>query len=149
MEWALKPFERKMRLFQIIKTWLLFAVLGLVVMGAIQYFAKYDLSEADTLKSETGVGCDQLAMVLLLALPPIEELVFRIAPRRYFGNKAALIGSMVWALLHLFGRNLAIVGFQVIMGVFYYKLVISGRYKETILLHEAFNLVPLLTCFLF
>jgi hypothetical protein len=81
-------------------------------------------------------------MLLLVALPPVEEIIFRIAPHRCIGRiiagnnagrNAAFVGSIIWAGLHLFGRNLAA----------------GGMYKESILFHEAFNFLPLLTCFLF
>jgi hypothetical protein len=97
-------------------------------------------------------------MLLLVALPPVEEIIFRIAPHRCIGRiiagnnagrNAAFVGSIIWAGLHLFGRNLAVVGFQAVMAVFYFKLVAGGMYKESILFHEAFNFLPLLTCFLF
>jgi len=146
--WVLKPFDKNIRLGGLIKRWFLFLLAGFVVMGAIQFFARYDFSEADTLTSETGVGCDMLAMSLLLILPPIEETLFRILPYRYSGRKAAFVGSLVWAGLHLFGRNLAIVGFQAVMSIFYFKLVTAGRYRDAIISHEAFNILPLLTCFL-
>ena len=162
IEWLLKPFKKRMKLKSLVGRWLLFLSAGLVVMGAIQFFAKYDFSEADTLTSETGVGCDKIAMLVLIVLPPVEELVFRIAPYHYLGKigtggnrknntgrNAAFVGSIIWAGLHLFGRNFAVVGFQMVMGVFYFKLVAGGMYKESILFHEAFNFVPLLTCFLF
>jgi len=149
IEWIFKPFKKNIKWKGLVKSWFLFLLSGLVVMGAIQSFARYDFSEADILTSETGVGCDKLAMLLLVMLPPVEELLFRIGPYHYFGRNAAFVGTMGWAGLHLVGRNWAIVGFQVIMGIFYFKLVISKRYKETIIFHEAFNLVPLLTCFLF
>lgn len=149
LEWFLRPFKKDVGWKGLVKNWILFIFAGLVVMGTIQSFAKYDFTEADTLTSETGVGCDKIAMLVLVLLPPIEELLFRIAPHRYMGKNAALAGSVVWAGLHLFGRNFAIVGFQMVMGVFYFKLVVGGRYKESIIFHEAFNFVPLLTCFLF
>lgn len=149
IKWVLAPFEKKIRWKGLVKNWLLFFFAGIAVMGVIQSFAKYDFSEADTLTSETGVGCDKVAMLILVLLPPIEELLFRIIPYHYMGRNAALVGSVVWAGLHLFGRNFAIVGFQMVMGVFYFKLVTSKKYKESILFHEAFNLLPLLTCFLF
>ncbi len=143
------PFKKTIKLRGLVKSWFIFILVGLVVMGITQSFARYDFSEADTLSSETGVGCDKIAMLLLLLLPPIEELVFRIAPYHYMGKKAALAGTVLWALLHVVGRNFAIVGFQMVMGVFYFKLVTSGKYKESILFHEAFNFIPLLTCFFF
>lgn len=149
INWILKPFKKKVGWKGLLKRWFLFALAGLVVMGVIQAFAGYDLSKADILVSESGKGCDQLAMWILLLLPPIEELFFRILPYHFMGRNAAFTGSMVWAGLHLFGRNLAIVGFQLVMGIFYFKLVSSKRYKESIIFHESFNIVPLLTCFLF
>ena len=149
VKWVLKPFKKNVRLKGLIKNWFIFLLSGIVVMGAIQSFAGYDFSEADTLTSETGVGCDKLAMLFLVLLPPVEELLFRIGPFHFMGKNAAFAGSIGWALLHLIGRNWAIVGFQLVMGIFYFKLVISKRYKETIIFHEAFNIVPLLTCFLF
>jgi len=148
IDWVLKPFEKRIGWKGLLKRWFFFLLAGLAIMGVIQAFARYDLSEADTLVSESGEGCDQLAMWLLLLLPPIEELVFRIGPHHFMGKKAAFAGSIIWAVLHLFGRNLAIVGFQLIMGIFYYKLVSSKRYKESIIFHECFNIIPLLTCFL-
>lgn len=149
MVWVLEPFKRNIKWKGLIKNWFLFLFFGIFVMGTIQYFAKYDLSEADTLTSETGVGCDKLAMLFLIILPPIEEALFRIAPYHYFGKNVAFGGSILWAGLHLFGRNFAIVGFQMIMSIFYFKLVISKKYKESILFHEAFNFIPLSTCFFF
>ena len=148
-EWILKPFEKKIGWLGLAKRWLLFIFLGFVAMGIVQAFGKYDFSEADTLTAEGGQGCDMLAMALLLLLPPVEELLFRIAPHHFFGKDASFIGSLAWSFLHLFGRNFAIVAFQLVVGIFYFKLVASKRYKEVILFHEAFNLVPLITCFLF
>lgn len=149
IEWILEPFKKKMRWKGILKNWLLFLFAGFVVMGFIQYFGRYDFAEADMLTSETGVGCDRIAMLVLVVLPPIEELLFRIVPYHYMGRNAAFCGTVLWASLHLFGRNFAIVGFQMVMGIFYFKLVTSRRYKESIILHEIFNFVPLLTCFFF
>ena len=149
IQWILEPLKKNIKWKGLVKRWFLFMIAGIIVMWIIQSFARYDFSEADTLTSETGVGCDKIAMMLLLLLPPIEELLFRIMPYHYMGKRAAFIGSIVWALLHLFGRNFAVVGFQIVMGVFYFKLVTSGRYKESILFHEAFNFIPLLTCLLF
>ncbi len=148
INWILKPFEKKIGWKGLLKRWFFFFIAGLSVMGVIQVFARYDLSEADILVSETGEGCDPLAMWILILLPPVEEMVFRIFPHHFMGRNASFAGSMVWAGLHLFGRNLAIVGFQLIMGIFYYKLVSSKRYKESIIFHEGFNIIPLLTCFL-
>jgi len=148
INWVLEPFEKKIGWKGLLKRWFLFFIVGLVVMGVIQAFAKYDLSEADALVSETGKGCDTLAMLLLLLLPPVEEVIFRILPHRFMGRNGAFVGSIIWAVLHLFGRNLAIVGFQLVMGIFYFKLVTSKRYKECIIFHEGFNMIPLLTCFL-
>jgi len=149
VEKILSPFERKAGPGKIIKNWIVFVVVAIAVMTVVQMRANYDMAAADTLVSETGVGCDRLAMALVLVLPPIEELVFRIGPRKLFGNRAAFVGSIVWAMLHLIGRNFAIAGFQLVMSMFYFKLVAGGRYKESIIFHEAFNLVPLLTCFLY
>lgn len=149
IKWILKPFKKNIKLKGLIKNWFIFVVSGIVLMVAIQSFAKYDFGEADTLTSETGVGCDKSAMILLLLLPPIEELLFRIGPHHFMGKNAAFVGSIMWAVLHLLGRNLAIVGFQLVMGIFYFKLVTSKRYKESIIFHEIFNVIPLLTCFLF
>ena len=148
INWIFKPFEKKIGWKGLLKKWFFFFVTGLFVMGVIQAFARYDLSEADILVSETGTGCDPIVMWILLLLPPVEELVFRIGPHHFMGKNAAFAGSMIWAGLHLFGRNLAIVGFQLVMGIFYYKLVSSKRYKESIIFHEGFNVIPLLTCFL-
>ena len=149
VEKILSPFDRKAGLGKLAKNWLMFAVSAVAVMTVVQMRANYDMAAADTLVSDTGVGCDRLAMALVLLLPPIEELVFRIGPHKLFGKRAAFVGSIVWAMLHLMGRNFAIAGFQLVMSMFYYKLVAGGRYKESIVFHEAFNLVPLLTCFLY
>lgn len=149
IKWLLDPFKKNLKWKGLIKRWFYFFIVGIIAMSTIQYFAKYDFSEADTLTSETGKGCDKLAMALLVILPPIEELLFRILPHRYFGNRAAFIGSIIWAGLHLLGRNLAIVGFQIVMGIFYYKLVSSKRYKEAIIFHEVFNFIPLSSCFFY
>jgi hypothetical protein len=141
-------FDGKSKIGNRLKNWLLFFVLGLVVMAGIQSFKQYDFSEADTLTSETGAGCDMMAMMLLLILPPLEEGLFRIAPFHFFGKKGAFVGSVLWAILHVLGRNWAIVGFQLVMSMFYFKLVTSGRFTESVLFHEAFNMLPLMTCFL-
>jgi membrane protease YdiL (CAAX protease family) len=148
-ERLLKPFRKDISLGRILKNWLVFVVAGVLVMSTVQMFAKYDMSEADTLTSESGEGCDLMPMLLLLVLPPIEELLFRILPHRYFGNGGALLGTLVWAMLHLLGRNLAIVAFQLVVGMFYYKMVTASKYKEVIVLHEAFNLLPLASCLFF
>jgi hypothetical protein len=148
INWILKPFKKRIGWKGLLKRWFFFLLAGLVVMGGIQAFARYDLGEADTLVSESGEGCDALAMWLLLLLPPIEEGLFRILPYHFMGRNAAFAGSMIWGGLHLFGRNLAIVGFQLVMAIFYFKLVSSKRYKESIIFHECFNIIPLLTCFL-
>jgi len=148
VEKILSPLDRKAGPGRILKNWVVFVVAAIAVMTAVQMRANYDMAAADTLVSDTGVGCGRLAMMLVLVLPPIEELVFRIGPHKLFGNRAAFVGSIVWAMLHLMGRNFAIAGFQLVMSMFYYKLVAGGRYKESIIFHEAFNLVPLLTCFL-
>lgn len=146
LNWVMSPFDEKLSYRGIVVRWFVFFVIGLVTLGGIQHFAQYDMSEADTLASETGEGCDRFAMAMLFVLPPIEELIFRIGPHKYLGDRAAFIGSMVWALLHIVGRNYAVVGFQVVMGVFYYKLVASGRYKETVAVHLLFNMMPMMTC---
>lgn len=149
MECLLLPFDKKTGWPGLVKNWFLFLVAAIAVMAAVQSYANYSMSEADQLTALGGVGCDTVAMVLLVVMPPIEELVFRIGPHKFFGNRAAFFGSVVWAMLHLVGRNFAVAGFQLVMSMFYFKLVTSGRYKETIIFHEAFNLVPLLTCFMF
>jgi len=146
---AFAPFSRKLGWRGLFKRWLGFVLVASAVMAAIQYHANYDLSEADKLTSETGVGCDALAMLALLVMPPVEELLFRIGPHRLWGSRAAFVGSVAWAMLHLAGRNFAVAGFQLVMSMFYFKLVAGGLYEESIAFHEAFNLVPLLTCFLF
>jgi membrane protease YdiL (CAAX protease family) len=147
LDWVTSPFKKETKIPNILKNWFVFLVLGVGVMAVIQSFAQYDFSQADTLASDTGQGCDVSAMWLLLILPPFEEAIFRIVPYHYMGRKAAFVGSVMWALLHVIGRNWAIVGFQLTMSMFYYKLVTSGRYRESVLFHEAFNLLPLLSCF--
>jgi hypothetical protein len=146
---VLSPLGKDAGWAAIVKNWIAFVVAAAAVMAAIQSYAGYDMAAADTLVSDTGAGCDSIAMFLVLVLPPVEELLFRIGPRRLWGNRAAFVGSIVWAMLHLMGRNFAVAGFQLVMSMFYYKLVAGGRYKEAIVFHEAFNLVPLLTCFLY
>jgi len=146
---AFEPFGRKLGWVALAKRWLAFVLVAAAVMAAIQHYANYDLAEADKLTSDTGVGCDTLAMLTALLMPPVEELLFRIGPHRLWGRRAAFVGSVAWAMLHLAGRNFAVAGFQLVMSMFYFKLVAGGRYKESIVFHEAFNLVPLLTCFLF
>jgi hypothetical protein len=148
-ERVLSPFGKKTGWPNLVKNWLAFLVVAVAVLAAVQSYANYNMAEADQLTSVTGVGCDMFAMLAVLAMPPVEELLFRIGPRRLFGNRAAFVGSMVWAMLHLAGRNFAVAGFQLVMSMFYFKLVAGGRYKECIIFHEAFNLLPLLTCFLF
>jgi hypothetical protein len=144
-----EPFGKKSGIGSILKNWVVFFLIGIAAMAAIQSFKQYDFSEADTLTSETGTGCDYSAMMFLLILPPLEEGLFRIGPYKLFGKKGAFLGSILWAILHVLGRNWAIVGFQLVMSMFYYKLVSSGRFTESVLFHEAFNMLPLLTCFVF
>lgn len=142
-----KPFNKEISWRGLLGRFGITFILGIAAMTTIQSFAHYNFEEADILSDESG-ECIPLEMSLLLIMPLIEEPLARILPHKYLGNKAAFVGSMIWALLHIIGRNWAIVAFQFIMAIFYYKLVSSGRYKETLIFHEGFNLIPLSTCFL-
>jgi len=145
--WLLEPFKEELTLKSLFSRFMISIFAGLFVLVAIQSFAHYDFEQADTL-SKPGGGCYTLEMALLLVCPFIEEPLFRILPHKYLGNKACFIGSIIWAILHILGRNFAIVGFQIIMSVFYFKLASSKRYKETLAFHEVFNGFICTTCFI-
>lgn len=126
--WLFQPFESfslgTVGLWYVVST-----VLMLFVSSVYQQFAEIDNPIPDSMTVR------EAAIAVILVMPVLEELLFRIAP--VWGGASALtvIGlSLVWALIH--GKR-----FPIILCVvpFYVKLALGGFLIHLIVVHILHN----------
>lgn len=141
----LEPFDEKIRFRKLFMYWILFFSIGFALKQLIT-----PLSPA-FIESEKQIVenfCIPIGLLEVIVAPILETLVFMIFPFKFFGKRGASICLVIWASLHLIGRNFPTFAYISVMSIFYYKAVSSKKFKEIILLHGIPNWLAILTCLL-
>lgn len=141
----LKPFDEKIRFRKLFLYWFLFMAVGFTLKELIVPLSPAFIESEEQL-AETL--CTPITVIEVAFAPLVETLIFMILPFKFFKKRGAKIGLVIWALLHLIGRNFPTFIYICVMSIFYYKAVNSKKFKEIILLHGIPNWFAILTCLL-
>ncbi|MBI2624910.1 MAG: CPBP family intramembrane metalloprotease [Candidatus Nealsonbacteria bacterium] len=81
----------------------------------------------------------EISFASVILAGPTEEPIFRGIPLIIFGPQAAILGTVLWGILHI-QNSIANFAHASIGGIFYYKAWVGQRGKIAVLIHSLFNL---------
>ncbi|MFH1229082.1 MAG: hypothetical protein V1678_01495 [Candidatus Aenigmatarchaeota archaeon] len=141
--WLSKPFPKKMSFFNLTKYWIAFFIVAIAIRSlALFFFPQTGLLEEQFIAD----FCTFETLLIVVLAPLTENIIFMILPYKFFKGKGLAVGLALWALLHYLDRDLPSFSQNVIIAMFYYKLVSAKKYKESIFFHGIINWIAGLSC---
>ena len=136
-------FPKEISNKQLALNWLKYMIIGITVK--IMLSTLYPITVVSDAEFASSF-CKIPQVIEVFLAPVLETVIFMILPFVIFKKKGLVVGIIIWTLLHLLGRNIAVFGYICVMGFFYFRAVEQKKYKQIILLHGLINWVGLLSC---
>jgi len=143
IKWLSKPFPKKISFLGLSKYWIAFFIVGIALRSLVLFV----YPQSGQLEEQFLVDfCNPLTMLIVVLAPLTENFVLMILPFIWKGKKGLIVGLAIWTLLHYLDRDLPSFSQNLIIAIFYYKVVSAKKYKESIFFHGIINWIAGLTC---